>query len=339
MDISNVAVGGSFDENATALKKLGGTYQSLHLYWNQIEGTGSGASSGPFTDPSCGPGCGTLASMNAVATSLNIKFTLRIHPVDVPGKYLPADLMSTRFNNANLKTRAKAMLAFIFTKVNPAHVTRILIGNEVDKFNPGADASFWQDYPNFLFDINAWLRQNYPSLNVGFVTTLAGVTDPNTILPSSGNLKAVDIFKAWMGVVDLLGVTYYPLDPTFRMKPNSGVAKDFQNLAAFTTLPIHLEEVGYPTSATNGGSDNLQAEFFCEVLKAWDAYAARIPSLTILRLNDIPRSEAEGIAKTYSLSGNENFIEYIRSMGQRSEKGAAKSAYDMLLSELKKREF
>jgi hypothetical protein len=334
MDILNTPVGGTYGDNLTSLKSIGGSFQTLHLYWNQIEAAGSGATSGTFSDP-----YGALASLNALANSDNVKVTLRIHPVDIPGKFVPTDLMNTRFNDANLKNRAKAMLAYVFTKIDAANVTRLMIGNEIDGYNPGSDANFWLDYADFLFDLNAWLQTNHPTVKIGFVSTLGGVTDTTKILANSGSQRSIDVLNAWMGVVDMLGVTYYPLNTSFQMKLNSVVATDFQNLAAFTTKPIHIEEVGYASSATVLGSDDLQADFFCEIFKAWDTSSSKILSVAVLRMNNVTRASAESTAATYGFSGNENFIEYIRTLGVKSETGSAKPAFSTISSELQKRGF
>ena len=280
MDILDVPSVGSYNDNLANLKTLGGQFQTLHLNWNQIEAAGSGVTSGAFSDPS-----NALSALNALAVSDGIKVTLRIHPVDLPGKYVPSDLAAMRFNHATMKTRAKAMLNYVFTRISPANVTHLIMGNEIDGYNPGADTNFWLDYADFLFEMNVHMVNNFPAVKIGFVLTTKGATDTTFILPSSGGQKAVDIFAAWMGAVDLLGLTYYPLTTGMTMKPNSEVAALFQNLVAFTNKPIHIEEVGYSSSATTVGTEALQAEFFCEVLKAWDTHAAKIPSLSALRMD------------------------------------------------------
>lgn len=334
MDILDVPAVGSYNDSLANLKALGGQFQTLHLAWNQIEGAGSGTTSGAFTDPS-----NALASLNALAVSQGVKVTLRIHPVDLPGKYVPSDLTAMRFNHATMKTRAKAMLNYVFTKISPANVTHLILGNEIDGYNPGADTNFWNDYADFLFEMNVHMVNNFPAVKIGFVITTRGATDSTFILPSSGNQKAVDIFGAWMGTVDLLGVTYYPLSPSYTMKPNSEVATVFQKLVAFTTKPIHIEEVGFSSSSTSSGSESLQAEFFCEVLKSWDTYASKIPSLSVLRMVDKTRADSESVATTYGLTGNENFIEYIRTLGLRTSTNQAKESFTLLDTELEKRGF
>ncbi len=145
MDILDVPTGGAYTDSLAALKSIGGTFQTLHLYWNQIEAAGSGSTSGVFSDP-----YNSLASMNSIASAQGVKVSLRIHPIDLPGKYVPSDLSSTRFNNANLKARAKAMINFVFTKIDHGNVNQIFLGNEIDGYNPGSDTNFWLDYPDFL---------------------------------------------------------------------------------------------------------------------------------------------------------------------------------------------
>ncbi len=334
MDILAEPSVGGYSDNLSSLKAIGGEFQTLHMAWKDIEGAGSGATSGTFTDP-----YGALAALDAIAASDGIKVTLRIHPVDIPGKLVPTDLMSTRFNSANLKTRAQAMLNFVFTKIDPNHVSHLMMGNEVDDFDPESDTDFWLDYPDFLFDMNVWLATNYPGIDIGFVSTLKGVTDQTKILAHASNQKSVDVLTGWLGVVDILGVTYYPTEASFLMQSNSHVATDFQNLIGFTNKPIHLEEVGYASSKTVSGSEYLQAEFICEVLKSWDTYAAEIPTLAVLRMVDLSSASASDVADTYNLSGNNYFIEFIRSLGVKTSTGTAKQSFTLLSSELDKRGF
>lgn len=338
MDILDVPGVGSYDDSLQNLKSMGGTFQTYHVNWNTIEGAGTGTTtSGPLTDPGNG-----LANLNALANSEGIKITLRIHPVDVPGKAVPADLNSLRFNDPVMLTRFQNMLSFVFTKISPANVTRLVVGNEVDGYNPGSDVNFWLDYSGtFLFGLNIWLNSNYPGIELGFAVTSAGATDPSKTLYSSGGQRSIDVLgdSGWAAAVDFIGITYYPLDTSFQMQGNSLVSTMFQNLVAFTAKPIHIEEVGYASSTTSLGSENLQAEFFCEVFKAWDTHASRISSLAALRMVDKSRSDSESVATTYGLTGNENFIEYIRSLGIRTYDNQPKRSFTIIASELQKRGF
>jgi hypothetical protein len=336
MDILDAPSVGSYYDNLSNLKAVGAQFQTLHLSWRDIESAGNGSASGVFSDP-----YNAMSTFNSLAISDGIKVTLRIHPVDVVGKLVPSDLSAVRFNSANMQTRARAMLDYVFTRISPANITRIVVGNEVDGFNPGADTNFWLDYAGFLYNLNIYLDANYPTVQIGFVATANAVTDPTKTLASSGGQRVVDVLGdgGWAAAVDFVGITYYPLNSSSQMKPNSSVAGLFNSLVSFTSKPIHIEEVGYSSSASTSGSEALQAEFFCEVFKAWDTHASRIPSLAVLRMIDKSRADAETVAADYQLPGNESFIEYIRTLGVRTHDNKAKQSYALIKSELEKRGF
>ncbi len=169
MDILDVPGVGSYSDNLSNLTSLGGSFQTFHTTWSALEGSGSGSTSGTFTDAG-----NALASLNAVAASTNTKITLRIHPVDVPGKSVPSDLSSTRFNTSTMQTRFRNLIDFVFTKIDSGRVTRLVVGNEVDGYSASGDSNFWLDYPQFLYDLNVWMNTNYPTVELGFVITADG---------------------------------------------------------------------------------------------------------------------------------------------------------------------
>ena len=51
------------------------------------------------------------------------------------------------------------------------------------------------------------------------------------------------------------------------------------------------------------------------------------------------RADAEGIATSYHLAGNENFIEYLRTLGLRTNANQAKASFSLVDNELAKRGF
>lgn len=336
MDILDEAATGGYNGNVAKLKQLKGTYQTLHLTWTAIETTaGSGTTSGTLVDP-----FSALATFNGYALSDGIKLSLTIRPIDTTGKTVPSDLAALDFNNADVIARFKKVIDFALTKIDRANMINLLIGNEIDDFNPGADANFWVEYAQFLQNIRTYVNTTYPGLPVGFTATAGGYIDGTKTTPDGWNARSV--LQTIAGLVDVAGVTYYPLalSPALVMKDPSVVASDFATLVAQVPsgTTIHIQEIGYATSATVNGTETKQAEFFCEVLHAWDTHATRIPRMAALRLNDITRTKAESMAGSYS-STNENFIEYLRTLGVHQQSGATKQAFDMLSTELLKRGF
>jgi hypothetical protein len=119
--------------------------------------------------------------------------------------------------------------------------------------------------------------------------------------------------------IDVLGLTYYPLDSGYMAKKPSVVAGDFAAVFALATnTPVYIQEVGYPTSATCGGSAENQLIFIDNVFSAWDAYAAKIPFLSFLRMNDYSAAYAASEAALYGLGGNAAFVAYLQTLGLRT---------------------
>ncbi len=336
MDLLNSTPTKTYYDNLDTLTALKGGFQTLHLMWSDIEGTGSGTTSGPFTDP-----YGALALFDSIAANQGIKLSLTIRPIDATGKTVPADLSNIRFHESGfvMSTRFKKMLDFVFTKINPNHLTGLFIGNEIDNYNPGSDSNFWTDYGAFLDAVHYFILNTtptYSNLKIGFTATHPGLVDTTKLLAGGANSTAVML--AYSEHVDIVGVTYYPLNPDFTVQPPSAVHSDFQNLVNKYANPIHVQEVGYPTATVNNSNEDTQAQFFCELFHTWDTFKTRIPNISVLRLNDSSRAEAEEMAIPYGLA-SEGFIEYLRTLGVISYSAIDKPSFHLIKSELQKRSF
>lgn len=333
LDILDLPTNGSYADNYNTLKAMHANFQTLPLTWTSIETTaGSGSTSGNLIDP-----YGALATFSGLAQTDGIKLALTIRPVDATGKTVPSDLSSTRFNNANMITRFEKVIDFVLTKIDKTQLTSIMIGNEVDNYNPSSDTNFWSDYAAFLFAIKTYVNTSYPGLKIGFTSTAAGFISASKTTPDGWNSRSV--LQAWAGNVDVVGITYYPLNSDYTMQSPTVVSADFLNLV--NAIPsgkrIHIQEIGYSTSATNNSSEYAQSQFFCEVFKAWDDNS-HIAQISIVRMNDITRASAEAMAIPYGIT-SEPFIEYLRTLGHRSSSSNEKSSMTIIRSELTKRSF
>lgn len=331
MDILNQYSGGNYNTDLTSLKALGGTYQTLHLTWSSLEASGSGTTSGAFTDPG-----NALQTFNSIANADGVKLALTIRPIDATGKTVPSDLATTRFNTAAMKTRFKALLDYVMTRIPKTNLVSIMIGNEIDNYNASGDSNFWMDYGDFLSEVRTYANTNYAGLAIGFTATHDGVTNSSKTLAHGFN--SVSVMQTYANLVDAVGVTYYPMSASFVVHSPTTVSSDFQNMVNFTSKPIHVQEIGYPTASTNSSSDYSQAYFFCEALKAWDTHIARIPNMAALRLNDVSRSSAESLASPYGVA-TEGFIEYLRTLGLQTNTGIQKQSYSILKAQLSARGF
>ena len=319
MDILN----GTYSSNLSQLQNLGGSFNTFPVEWTALEPTPNN-----LVDPG-----NALASFNSIANSTGVKLSLVIRPVDTTGKTVPSDLVNTRFNDSAMINRFIAVIDFVLTRVGQTNLVNIMVGNEINDYHPGTDTNFWADYGAFLYQLRLHVNSQYPGLKLGFVGTLYGFTDATKLTPDG--LNAQTVLTSIANAVEVVGVTYYPINPDFSVKSVSVVSTDIQNLVNIipSSASIHIQEAGYPTSATNNSSENLQSQFFCELLHAWDTHATRISQLAVLRMNDITRAEAVTMASNYG-SSSEAFIEYLRSLGVFQKQG-----FELLDEELGKRNF
>lgn len=320
VDILDETSGSDFSNNFNQARRAGIDFIHLHLPWTSIE-----TSPENFEDPG-----NALATFNNFITQNNIKFNLTIRPIDLTGKTVPEDLVSVRFNNSIMIERFAEVLDFVFTKIDPARLTNIQIGNEIDGYDTSAEPStFWSDYGEFLFAINTYLDQNYPGLKMGFTGTFEGLT--------KGQLHDLGVFTALAGVVDVVGVTYYPKDENFNVDPVDVPFTDLATLSAeFPDKTIYLQEVGYHTSDVTSSNEQKQAEFVCNMFAAWDKHKEQIPLMLWVRLNDVTTSKAQDLAGPYGLS-SEPFIEYLRTLGLRTESGNDKLGFEIFVNEAQER--
>jgi hypothetical protein len=330
MDILDVNQGETFDDNLAHAQAAHASYLTLHLPWTAIEiSSGAGEASGTLVDPGTPPALSTFA---ALAQSSGMKLSLTLRPIDATGKTVPADLAALDFDDPIVVKRFERVIDFVLTRIAPEHLVNLMVGNEVDGFDPGNDTDFWIEYAALLSAVRTYVNASHPGLPLGFTATLPGLVDPER--KTRDGWPTRETLRAWAEQVDVVGVTYYPLHDDFTMRAPSVAAADFTALVASvpSDKPIHIQELGYASSASVSASEALQAQFYCEALHAWDERAERIRRLAVLRLNDVSEAKAEALAGPYGVS-TPAFIEYLRTLGLRTASGVAKPAYELLVQQ------
>ncbi len=310
MDILNPANNETFMDGFNRAKKFGIEFTALHVPWTEIEKTPN-----VFTDPDT-----AFYHFNIFCSETKIKLSLTIRPIDLTGKTVPSDLVNTRFNSLEMKNRFKSLIDFICSLISPSNLTSIQIGNEIDGYDISKEnPEFWDDYTEFLKDIHTYVGEKYPTLKIGFTCTLYGLL--------SKRYKNSNIFESMSKSVDIVGITYYPINDDFTVKEPSVVYDDFKNITdKFPNKTIYIQEIGYPTSKICNSSDDKQAQFICDLFQAWDTHLNNIKLLNFVRLNDVSDSEAKDLAGPYGINNNE-FIEYLRTLGFSSYSGKNKGAF------------
>lgn len=322
IDLLDINETGSFDNNLSKAEEFRYEFVALHVAWTSIE-----TQKETYEDPG-----NSLTLLNDVVNNNDLKFSLTIRPIDITGKTVPSDLATTRFNDPEMIQRFKNLLDFVLTRVSYQRLTSLQVGNEIDGYNTSLeDPEFWSDYGIFLTQINAYLDASYPGLKMGYTGTFHGMT--------KGPLKELGVFTALATAVDILGVTYYPINSDFSVMSPDVINNDLNTLIAeFPSSTIYLQEVGYQTSETNQSSNIKQSQFVCDFFSAWDDHTEAIQLVNWVRLNDVSATYAQELAGPYDING-EGFTEYLRTLGLRTYdgEGTDKEAFGTLVKEATKR--
>lgn len=274
-------------------------------------------------EPSPGTYDGTMLSVvNIYYPAVGLKNSITIAPINTNVIELPTDLVGTPWDSPTMIARFNALQDFIFAQIPAVTLTAYCIGNEVDATL--ASAADVAAYKTFYDAGAAHARSLRPGLKVGCTIQLKGLTGASKALFQSLNAQS-----------DVIAVTHYPLGPGFLVLPPSSVRADLEAvLAAYPVTPIFVKEIGYPSSATCGSSEELQRQFIAEVFAVWDAHADRIPLLYFFLLSEWSQATVDTLAAYYGAATPE-FKEFLRTLGLRTYAGSGtdKPAFTQLMAE------
>ncbi len=306
-----------------------GCMEAIHLFytWSGIE-PNSGNFDASFIN-------NTLDVANIYYPAYGIKAELQIAPINTNMKETPIDLLSTNFNEQTMINRFKILLDTVFQHIPNLELSALNIGNESDIYM-GTNSIQYAEYKVFLDSVIPYAKQLYfnlhgTALKIGTTFTFDGLTSTTTSsLCQSVNNK-----------LDIVTLTYYPLNPDFTMESPSVVSDDFANLISIysdTLQPIYFAECGYSSSVSCNSSEVLQAQFFENVFDAWDTYFDNIKYLTIFKTTDWSQQEVDDLGTYYGITDT-IFLEYLRTLGVRTwnNNGNNKLAYEIILCELNAR--
>ena len=306
-----------------------GCMESIHLFytWSGLE-----PNAGNFDTSHV---INALDISNIYYPAFGVKAELQIAPINTIAKETPADLVGTSFDSPTMINRFKALLDTLFTHIPQLELSALNIGNESDIFL-GTNSAGYAAYKTFLDSVIPYAKQLYfnlhgTDLKVGTTFTFDGLVGAST----SALCQSVN------SGLDIVTVTYYPLNSNFTMESPSVVSSDFSNLVAIysdTTQPIYFAECGYASSTVCNSSETLQAQFFSNVFSAWDAHYDNIKYLTIFKSTDWSQQEVDTLGAYYGITDT-TFLEYLRTLGVRTwdNDGSNKPAYESILCFLQAR--
>ena len=245
-----------------------------------------------------------------------------IQVINTVKREVPADLATTAFNDPAFIARFHALFDAIRTALTGGE-KYITIGNEVDAYLSSNPAE-WVTYQMFYEDAVAYIHTQSPALKVGVTTTIDGYASASSAAVHDLNIKS-----------DVVALTYYPIQGGSQVRASNAPATDFPtmvNLAA--GRPVVLQEVGFPSGAMNGSSEQSQSAFVTSAFQAWRSAGTSIPFMNYFILYDFDAPTCAALDVYYGLS-DPAFTSFLCTLGLKNADGTDKAAWSAFVAAAK----
>lgn len=265
---------------------------------------------------------------NIYYPAYNMPLDLTITPIHTNKLEVPSDLVSTAFNSTVMIARFNKLLDSVKAHMPNVVLSSLVIGSEHDVYM-GSNAALWSQYTVFYNAVTTHAKVLWPGLKVATELTFDGITNNNSFAQALNTNS------------DYIGVSYYPLNSNFTVKPVSTIPADFATLVAlYPSKKICFYQYGYPSSATCNSSTTLQAQFITQTFLSWDVYAANIHMIDFTWLHDLDPIQVAYWGTYYGLT-NPAFLEFLKTLGFRNYNGngSDKPALNELRCQAKQRGF
>ncbi len=263
---------------------------------------------------------------NVYYPAYNMSIDLTITPIHTNNLEVPSDLISVPFDNPVFINRFNRMLDSVKAHIPNVTLSSLVIGSEHDVYL-GSNSTLWGQYITFYNSVINHAKTLWPGLKVATELTFNGIISQNTFAQALNTNS------------DYIGVSYYPLNTDFTVKPVSVIPTDFASLVTlYPTKPLCFYQYGYPSSATCNSSQALQAQFISQTFTSWDAYASHIKMIDFTWLHDLDMALVNYYGTYYGLTDSV-FLEYLHTLGMRTwnGNGSNKLAFDELQCQAKQR--
>lgn len=227
---------------------------------------------------------------------------------------VPPDLEGVAWDDPAMITRFQAVMDYVAGELEGVPILTVAIGNEVDLVL-GNDQVGWDAYCAFFTAVIPHARALWSNAQVGVKLSFEHLIQnvPNQT-------------RRLVTLSDVVLATYYPdIVPVDQL--DQVIHSDFEALVAVAgDKPVHIVEIGYPSSAELGSSENDQAEFISAVFSTWDIYSNEIPSLSFAWLHDLAPEWVQAITAVYG-ADLPQMAAFFGSLGLRTPEGEDKPSF------------
>jgi len=282
----------------------GVTYVYLSPKWNELEPQ---PGKYQFKD---------LDFLISEAVSAGLPLVCNLRGIDTNQRAMPPDLTSKSFRDPNVKDRMTNLLHAMLPRMH-GKLRYMLIGNEVDGYFKGHQGEIGE-YRDFFASAASVVKATLPGTPVSLSITFDGLSIADNQL------------KPLLQQTEFLALTYYPLHPDFTVRDASDVPADFGRMIQVAHgRKILLQEVGYPSSAINGSSEEKQAAMFAAVFRQLQKHSEDFIGANFLFMSDLSDSVVDTLARYYSLPNADSFKAYLKSLGMLDDGGKPKKSWEV----------
>lgn len=260
------------------------------------------------------------------AVQENLPAILHVRVIDTNQRAVPADLMAQAWDSGETGVRLDHLLDAVLPRLE-GRVKYFLVGNEIEPyFRQHPDEV--QAYARLVARAAAHIRRSVPDAQISVSTTFSGIDDAALLRPI---LEQTTFFA----------LTYYPTSADFLVRDPSTVDIDFPRIIqaaggeAAGRKQIFLQEVGCPTSAMNGSSEQKQAEIFSKVLDRVADNPSRFIGVNFTFMSDFSDSLVKSFSAYYRMPGAERFSSFLKTLGMFDDQGRPKKAWPVFERKVK----
>ncbi|MEZ0262510.1 MAG: hypothetical protein ACAH80_16015 [Alphaproteobacteria bacterium] len=301
------ASAGDWEAALDDLQEMGATGIVITNKWNELE-----AKKRQYK------GLNVLAQNFKVNTEAGRKVFFSFQPINTTKREVPPDLEKVKWNDPAMIGRYQEFLDHLALDVTtqPAWVS---LANEADVYfemHP-EELDGFLDYAKRAAGLT---KQNFPEVKTGVTMTFEGLAG-----------KRKEIVKKLLGASEVAIFTYYPL---FDLKPQP--VKDMGGhfdamVAAAEGKELLLQEVGYPSGAVVGSSEETQAAFFKEAMNQIK-WRPEIKFAGLFMLHDFDGKFCDELVKYYGFTGapddiKAKFRDFLCTLGVKTFEGKEKPAW------------
>lgn len=249
---------------------------------------------------------------NAYYPAEGIRVGLSVRPISTTYRPLPRDLSGLQIDHPRVVRRFESLLDSLAAHLDAVTLNGVYIGSEHDVYL-GESEQEWDHWQSFYDVVRLHAESLWPTVPIGTEFTYEGLTGASAAHTRRSNETS-----------DVVVVSYYPLGPGFQVLAPSEVLHAFDTIAGlYPGRVFHVNQIGYPSSAANGSTEEKQRQFVAETFAAWDKHAARIAVLNFDWQTELTAEEVSEFEKLYGLH-DPAFAAFLGSLGFRHAEGAGR---------------